>query len=327
MEGYAIETTISSFIKSYIEIQQLPKLPHNDAYRKMSNAMLDCYEFHKKNPDIRLYEVMQGIDEDVFTKMNETELEEFLGFERLFGDTWWMVETEIRQDYDWYYMKAKKRDETYKIGPSYIKVTISAKDDYGIKIFLAIIEELLAHGQNEFQGKLTKHPRMETMVFWVNRSEFDLIESFVKRYDDVLITPLVFMGYRGKLAISRDLYGVGSHNFRQSELMTEYFDFVDDKEEISLEGMYQFLIDSWSGVVGNSDKKRYEDRDGQVLIILLESLFVALGEHKITDNHIFMQQDREIWEPLGMSYTPKQYKEKIESMKLWKSQHPKMDDD
>jgi hypothetical protein len=220
-----------------------------------------------------------------------------------------MVRSELRQDRDWYYIKAKKTEEGFKIGPMYIKVTISTKEDYGVEIFLSIIRELLKYSQNEFQGKLTKHHRLETMVFWVNRSEFCFIENFLKTYDDVLITPLIFTGYRDKLAVSRDLYSWGSHNSRQMELMKDYFKFVDDREKISLEGMYQFLIDSWNDVLDNSGKNPYAQSDAQLLIILLESLFVILGEHKITDNHIFLQQDMDMWEHLGRNCSWDDYEE------------------
>jgi hypothetical protein len=310
---------MKNMLSSFIKIRQLPELPHNDAYVKLSNTIKGYYEFCKANPQKRLYEVMQGVDEDYPIKMDEKEWEEFLGFEQLTGNTWWKVDPVQNQDHYWYYIKAKKRAENYKIGPLYIKVTLSVKDYYGIEVFLSIVRELLNHAENEFQGKFTKYSRLETMVFWVNRNEFDLIERFVKRYDDVLITPLAFAGYRGKLGVSRDLYSWGSHNSRQVELIQDYFKFIDDRESISLEGMYQFLIDSWNDVLPDSKKwntydgrNPYAECDAQLLIILLESLFVILGEREITDDHIFLQQDVEIWEPLGRSCTWESYEKALD---------------
>lgn len=286
-------------------IRVLPQLPHNAQYNHLTAVVKNLYDVYKEDPQQRLYEIMQEVNEEHNLRLNAQELLEWNALEETARDRWLSVDTKDYTDSYWYYVKAMKDSRHYEIGPMYIKVTISVSGCRPGGIFIAAVRELLENGEHEFQAKLTKYERRESMVFWLKNSEFFLLEACMKQYDDYLIQRLPFAAYRGKLGVSRDLYGVGSHHSVQGELLENYFKLIKERDEISIENMYQYLLDSWNDVLPGKDGKDLFSRtpyvtwDAQMLVILLESLFVILGERKITDEHIFLNNEKLVWHALG----------------------------
>lgn len=286
-------------------IRILPQLPHNAQYEHLTKVIKDLYEVYAKNPKQKLYKIMQAVDEDRPIFLNSGESAEWNTLKENAKGCWKFVDTERYTDSYWYYVKAAKDDSRFDIGPMYIKVTISVKGCRPAEVFIPAIRKLLENAKHEFQAKLTKYERMESMVFWLMRSDFFLLEMDMKDHEKYLIQPLPFIAYRGKLGISRDLYGVGSHHSVQSELLQNYFGRIKKKDDIKIEAIYQYLLDSWNDVLPGTEgcdpfhRSPYVTWDAQMLVILLESLFVILGMHKISDEHIFLNDDKRLWNALG----------------------------
>lgn len=293
-----------TFPTPFAGIRILPRLPHNAQYDYLTKVIKDLYDIYTQDPKQKLYKIMQAVNEDHEILLNSQEHSEWNALKESAKDRWKSVDIESYTDSYWYYVKAMKDTWRYDIGPMYIKVTISVKGCRPAAIFISAVHELLENAEHEFQAKLTKYERRESMVFWLTRGDFFLLEMYMKHYEDYLIQALPFIAYRGKLGISRDLYGVGSHHSVQSELLQNYFDRTK-KKDIRIEAIYQYLLDSWNDVLPGTDgcdpfqRSPYVTWDAQMLVILLESLFVILGIHEISDEHIFLNNDRQLWHALG----------------------------
>lgn len=286
-------------------IRILPQLPHNAQYDNLTEVIKALYDVYTRNPEQKLYNTMQAVREDHDILLNSQERSEWDALKEAAKDRWRSVDIESYTDSYWYYVKAMKDSWRYDIGPMYIKVTVSVDGCRPAAVFLSAVRELLEHAEHEFQAKLTKYERRESMVFWLTRGDFFLLETYMKQEEEYLIRALPFMAYRGKLGISRDLYGVGSHHSVQSELLQHYFDRTKKRDDIRIEALYQYLLDSWNDVLPGTEgsnpfeRSPYVTWDAQMLVILLESLFVILGIHEISDEHIFLNNDRQLWHALG----------------------------
>ena len=248
---------------------------------------------------------MQAVNEGHDILLNRSEQSEWEHLKETAKDRWKSVDAESYTDSYWYYVKAMKDSCRFDIGPMYIKVTISVKGCRPAAVFIPAVRELLEHAEHEFQAKLTKYERRESMVFWLTRDDFFLFETYMKHFGEYLIQALPFTAYRDRLGISRDLYGVGSHHSVQSELLQNYFDRTEKRKGVSIEALYQYLLNSWNDVLPGTEgsdpfqRSPYVTWDAQMLVILLESLFVILRVHKISDEHIFLKDDKRLWHALG----------------------------
>lgn len=306
MEDYAAPLPPDVTIPTpFAGIRVLPELPHNAQYDHLTEVIKDLYDVYTQNPKQKIYKIMQAVNEDHDILLNPSEQSEWEHLKETAKDRWKSVDAESYTDSYWYYVKAMKDSCRFDIGPMYIKVTVSVKRCRPAAVFIPAVRELLEHAEHEFQAKLTKYERRESIVFWLTRDDFFLFETYMKHFREYLVQALPFTAYRGKLGISRDLYGAGSHHSVQSELFQNYFDRTKEKDDVSIEALYQYLLDSWNDVLPGTEgsnpfqRSPYVTWDAQMLVILLESLFVILGVHEISDEHIFLKDDKRLWHALG----------------------------
>ncbi len=78
---------------------------------------------------------------------------------------------------------------------------------------------------------------------------------------------------------------------------------IHSQDEIDVLDMYQKYVKAWNGDAdGRSPFSRaFKQRNAQEFVILLETLDVLLGNATITDDHILLNGDSELWHNLGWS--------------------------
>ena len=185
-----------------------------------------------------------------------------------------------------------------------IKVYISVSDaEMIVAVFEDVIRYLLNNGEHLFHAKVSRYERNDHICLWVGKEDFLQLEKYIQKYDDILITPLPFVAYRGKLGISREFYSWESHNGVQSGLICTYLNIVDSRENIDLLEMYSLFVRGWNGDLNDEHlfTKEYKNENAQALLILLESINVILGNTEITDDHLLLNGDGDLWYALGSS--------------------------
>lgn len=280
-------------------------ITNSERHKELNELLENLYiAYGDKISQRDVYNVIQHIGEDYsdldkMVKSVEKVYEEAVAEHRYnsckltINDNWW-----IRFDLDRY-----DKEEGYD-DLSLIKVYISVSDDARIiDVFETLLRKLISEGKHRFHAKISKKKRKDHICFWVAREDFFLLEQSVIDFESILITPLEFVAYRGKLGISREMFSWDSYNGILAGLICLYLSLIKNVEEISAIAMYSRYVEAWNGDLPSEDSfsEHYKSSNAQELIILLESLNVILGNDKVDDSSILLNGDSDLWHILGNS--------------------------
>lgn len=183
-----------------------------------------------------------------------------------------------------------------------VKVYLSLLD-HGkiIRVFEETVVFLIEHCKHRFHAKVALDNRRDQICLWVSREDFFQLEGFLQKYNKDLYTALPFVAYRNNIGISREFWSWDSHNGVQAALITSYLKQVKDAETIDVVDMYAKYVRAWNGDLKEDDlmTSEFKRSNAQEFIVLLDSLDVMLGNSEITDDHILLNGDDDLWYSLG----------------------------
>lgn len=186
---------------------------------------------------------------------------------------------------------------------SLVKVYLSVSERERIAaVFEDVVGFLIDNGSHRFHAKAAFDFRSDQMCFWVSREDLFVLEKYIKKFDEILITPLLFIAYRNKLGISREFWSWDSHSGVQAALICTYLRQVKSVEKIDILDMYSKYVQAWNGEAeGTEFSSEFKKSNAQEFIILLESLDVILGNTSLKDDSILLNGDGHLWSALGNS--------------------------
>ncbi len=172
-----------------------------------------------------------------------------------------------------------------------------------IHVFDDVVRFLIDNGNHRFHAKISMRTRSDHICLWVARDDFFLLEKYMEKYADILVKPLDFVAYRGKLGITREFHSWSSHNGFISELIETYLRSIDSEDEMDVIEMFSLFVRAWNGDLeeDNIFSKKYRESNAQELIIILESMNVILGNAAIDNDNILLSGDGSTWCVLGES--------------------------
>lgn len=185
-----------------------------------------------------------------------------------------------------------------------IKVYVSLWDISKLsKVFCETVRLLLAYSDNRFHAKVSRVKRKDSMCFWVSRHAFHILESHFSECSDVIGGAMPFIAYRGRLGISRELATFDSHNSEQALLISSYFNLLEKEEDVSLSRMYDLLIKAWNQEISADHPvmKAFQYTRAQTVLILLDTMDVITGKTVLDNDHLFLQENGNIWRALGQA--------------------------
>ena len=93
-----------------------------------------------------------------------------------------------------------------------------------------------------------------------------------------------------------------SHNANQALLLWDYFQTINDRNDIDIEEIYQMFILGWNSALeeGNIFTKDSAHATAQLFVLMMDSLDSLLGK-EITDDSLLLNDDNDIWDILGNS--------------------------
>ena len=162
---------------------------------------------------------------------------------------------------------------------------------------------LLVYSDSRFHAKVSRVKRKDGMCFWVSRQAFHVLENFFSECSDVIGGAMPFIAYRGKLGISRELVTFDSHNSEQALLISSYFNSLEKEENVSLSRMYDLLIKAWNQEISADHPvmKAFQYTRAQTVLILLDTMDVITGKTVLDNDHLFLQENGNIWRALGQA--------------------------
>ena len=141
------------------------------------------------------------------------------------------------------------------------------------------------------------------MCFWVSRNDFDLLEKYFADCRNITGGAMPFIAYRGKLGISRELATFDSHNSLQAQLISSYFNSLDNVDEVDLGKLYSLLLKAWNGELkeGHPVRKAFQYSRVQSILLLLDTMDILTGKTRLDDDHLFLQENESLWRALGQA--------------------------
>ncbi len=285
-------------------VRRLPELEiDDDKVDKLNSYLRTLYDSNKYTPDWSIiYDKIQNLKREERLQFDSTEM--LVRLKEIADSITNIRYCKINVD-DGYWARFEAQ---YKECPedcadiSLVKayLTVVRIEQLGV-VFTDIVKYLLNCCHTMFYAKVSKVKRDDQICLWVNRDDFLLLEQYVCKNDDMFCTPLPFVGYRGKIGISREFYDWTSHNAVQSKLISNYFNVIDTRESINIMDMYSLYIAAWNGYLpeGHLFSREYKKSNAQELIILLETFSILIGNARIDNNHILMNGDKSLWCALG----------------------------
>lgn len=274
---------------------------NQDKLKELNSLLISMYDrYGKQIKQKDVYHIMQGFGD------KERPLKVKYNLKNL-NDT---PETEsacrisIEEDSYWLRFDCERGERYEHNDMTLVKAYLSvAEEAYLGDVFRNTICYLIREGQHRFHAKAARQVRADQICLWVSREDFFKLEDYVRTIDQLLVQPLPFVAYRGKIGISRELYSWDSHNGVQATLISTYLKSVQDRDEINTLDMYALYVKAWNGGLAEEHilSREFRDSNAQELIILLESINCILESGRIDDDHILLSEDSKMWHALGES--------------------------
>ena len=278
-------------------LKRMPFLERNEQYHTLNNLVKDIYEKTRDAKDFQdIYTLMQHVNEDKETNWNKQVFQEFK--ERYDGvRDGWKIDLHSSNRY-WHQISVG--DRQYKNLLAAVKVYVTTTGSNVKDLFIGASEELIRSGTGGYTAKVSLLERNDTICFYLNHHDFFLLEEYMKKHADKLKYGNSFIAHRGMLGISRDLIDYDSHNAQQARLLWDYFQIIHDKDEISIEEMYQMFILGWNADLAEDNPFRidFERCSAQLFVLMMDSLDILLRRKTIEDDSLLLNDDSKIWNML-----------------------------
>ena len=290
------------------------------------NAGLHTYEMHRDSEDYRsrelllkqlflkfgtaatqydIYEALQGIDRSVGTSLQREDISALKDLAESMPEKWkdCFVDTGYEK---WWKFSAECSDPSAQVlsDLALIKVYVSVDDEVRIpETFCQAVRLLLMEGSNRFHAKVSRVKRRDSMCFWISRNDFDLLEKYFADCRNITGGAMPFIAYHGKLGISRELATFDSHNSLQAQLISSYFNSLDNVDEVDLGEMYSLLVKAWNRELKEEHpvRKAFQYSRAQGILLLLDTMDVITGRTSLDDDHFFLQENESLWRALGQA--------------------------
>lgn len=276
-----------------------------DNYKRLNTVLRKLYDKHGNEISSRdIYDEIQHIGKcyknDKMIKSTIEKLKDYADSKECFYRCWIDINDShwARFDLDRY-----ENDKGYG-DMALVKVYISvSKSSDVLRVFEDVVRFLIDNGKHLFHAKTSLRKRSDHICLWLAREDFFLLEKYVEKYEEILVKPLDFVAYRGKLGITREFHSWSSHNGLISELIETYLKNISSRSEIDVVKMFSDYVRAWNGDLDedNAFSKEYRKSNAQELIIMLESLKVILSNSVIEDDNILLSGDGSMWCLLGES--------------------------
>jgi hypothetical protein len=293
-------SSLNAGLKTYILQQE------NPAYSAREEILKDLFRRYGKDADqYVIYEDLQGIDRSVDTGLCRDNIESLKELAASMPDKWKDCFTDTGYDRWWKFsVESALPAADWLSDLALIKVYVSLRDISKLsKVFCETVRLLLAYSDNRFHAKVSRVKRKDSMCFWVSRHAFHILESHFSECSDVIGGAMPFIAYRGRLGISRELATFDSHNSEQALLISSYFNSLEKEEDVSLSRMYDLLIKAWNQEISADHPvmKAFQYTRAQTVLILLDTMDVITGKTVLDNDHLFLQENGNIWRALGQA--------------------------
>lgn len=286
----------------YAGIRELHLVAKNQETLKELNSLLasmyDRYGKQIKQKDA--YRLMQGFGEEEKSLNVKYDLKDMIAQMDIDPS----CQISIDKDSHWVRLDCERGDRYECNDMALVKAYLSVANEGDLReVFRKTVCFLIQEGQHRFHAKAARKMRADQICLWVSREDFFRLENYVRSMDQLLIKPLPFVAYRGKIGISRELHSWDSHNGVQATLVSVYLGSVQDKDKIDVRDMYEQYVNAWNGDLeeGHALSREFKRSNAQEFIILMESIHCILGNNEIDDDHILLSGDSSMWSALGES--------------------------
>ncbi len=297
-------TPLEKTVPLYSENMGLKRMKHlirNSKYEELNNAVRIIYDKSRDCKNFQdLYRQMQSVYTDKPTDWNKSAFTELCNRCSGFREGW-SIDLHNDSDHLWCQMTIAPAKWRYSI--SDIKVYVTMRGSNVKDFLISAIEHLMSKCDSGFAVKVSKVERDGTICFFMRRNDFFLLEEFVKSRMHELRKGNPFIAHRNLIGISRDLMDLYSHNANQALLLWDYFQTINDRNDIDIEEMYQMFILGWNSELeeDNIFTKDFAGSTAQLFVLMMDSLDSLLGAKDITDDSLLLNDDRDIWSMLGSS--------------------------
>lgn len=275
-------------LSPFIGVRALHPLKRSESYRSRDDLLRKLYSvFRLRSDDDVIYKTMQGYSEERWGAYSEI---------RRFAD--WLDEEGKKnhpthrfctnQDSNWIYFTGYVGDQWYGETDEQVKVYLEPEKSCATRLFAELLESLRTAAKRTFALKISLRVRHDMICVWVATEEFSLVEAVAAKYS--LKTELPFVAYRDGMGITRVNRCGDSQNNLQQKLIGSYFSTVDSVDEVSIDAMYAFLVDSWN--YRYPDDVRYGkfvDLSAMDLIVLLETISHIVEEKRVEYDSFFFK--------------------------------------
>ena len=86
-------------------------------------------------------------------------------------------------------------------------------------------------------------------------------------------------------------------------MISSYFNSLEKEEDVSLSRMYDLLIKAWNQEISADHPvmKAFQYTRAQTVLILLDTMDVITGKTVLDNDHLFLQENGNIWRTLGQA--------------------------
>lgn len=281
-------------------LRHLKRLPRNDNYYALNAYIKKLYKKCEDTDDYKkIYRILQNVNPDKQTDWNHEAYSQFEAECANLREGWKIKRYSSDYYWDQIYVRTPSGNDSF----SKIKVSITTSDNAVKDLFTGAAKTLIKDGNDGFTAKISKIERDGTMVFFLSRRDFFLLENYMKDHSDQLKKGNPFFAHRGFLGISRDLVDLNSHNGQHAKMLRDYFGIIRNEDDIDLEEMYRLFVMGWNGELSEDHIffKDFSECSAQTFVLIMDSLDAILGEGILNDEHLLLNDNRKIWSLLENS--------------------------
>lgn len=275
-------------LSPFIGARELKPLKKSQSYRSREDLLRNLYGvFRAHSGGDAIYKAMQGYSEEAVGSYGELRsLADWLEAEGKKAHP--THRFRVNQDSHWLYLTGYIGEQWYGETNEQVKVYLEPEKSCALRLLTELFESLRIAAKRTFAVKMSLRVRHDMICVWVATEDFPIVETVAQKYS--LKTELPFVAYRDGMGITRVNRCGDSQNSLQQKLIESYFSTVGSVDEVSLEAMYAFLVDSWN--FKYPDDGRYDefvDSSAMELTVLLETIRHITDERRVECDSFFFK--------------------------------------
>lgn len=184
---------------------------------------------------------------------------------------------------------------------SQIKIYVTFNNLQIKDVFLDSVKYLSENGEKSFAAKISKYSRNDHICYWVYKNEFLLLKDFFKAYQNNLIMPMKFIAYENGLGISHEM-NFKSHNSLNADIISRYFSYVNNCDEISLSQMYSLFVEGWNNKLPKKNPFSYfKNSNADEFAVIIATMQLFFGEQIEENKNLLLCDSKKLWNSLSYS--------------------------